>query len=397
MPKKKLLYVIAGGIALVVVIAAAGKMISSAKTAQEANAIPSIKETAVNVVIAKKSAVESSVSFNASLEASEEGLVSAKTPGKIIQIFFENGKSVSQGEVLAKLDETDIRNNIKTSQAQLNAAKSQLASSQVGLQKIQANLENTQRSYDRTKAMYEQQIVSKADLENAEVALKVALADIESAKAGIDAQKANLQTAETSLSILNDSLKNTSITAPISGVMSGKNIAIGQYINTGTVIGTVQNADPIYAVIDVAESDLSYVKKGAAASFQLSDGSETKYNGTVEIVGGAADPVSRRFQCKIKLDNPKGALKPGVFGRVRFAADGNKQVISLPVKALGESEGSYYVFLNENGTAKKQSVTVGKLFQDSVEITSGVEEGNSIVCTNVGTLQDGDAIRAVAE
>ena len=91
MPKKKLLYVIAGGIAMVVVIAAAGKMISSAKTAQEANAIPSIKETAVNVVIAKKSAVESSVSFNASLEASEEGLVSAKTPGKIIQIFLKTG------------------------------------------------------------------------------------------------------------------------------------------------------------------------------------------------------------------------------------------------------------------------------------------------------------------
>jgi RND family efflux transporter MFP subunit len=396
MPKKKLPYFIAGGIILVVVIAAAGKMISSAN-AQEANATPSIKETTVNVVIAKKSAVESNTSFSASLEASEEGMVSAKTPGKIVQVFFENGKSVSQGEVLAKLDETDIQNNIKTSQAQLNAAKSQLASSQVGLQKIQANLENTQRSYDRTKAMYDEQIISKADLENAELALKVALADMESAKAGIDAQKANLQTAETNLSILNDSLKNTSITAPIGGVMSGKNIAIGQYINTGTVIGTVQNATPIYAVIDVGESDLSYVKKGAAASFQLSGSDEAKYSGTVEIVGGTADPVSRRFECKVKLENPKGTLKPGVFGNIKVATNENKQVISLPVKSLGGNEGSYYVFLNENGSAKKQTVTVGNIFQDSVEITSGVEEGNSIVCTNVGTLQDGDAIQAKTE
>lgn len=376
---------------------------------------PSVLTTNTNKVTVKAikanvTPMVSDASFKASLEASEEGTISTKIGGRVAQVFFENGQSVSERQTLVRLDDTDIRNNIKVSEAQLAAAEAQLrsaestaSSAQIGLDKPQNNLETAQRNYDRTKALFEQGIVSKVEFERTESSLKLAQTDLQSAKASveasrlsIEAQRANIQTSQTNLNTLRESLQNTAITAPISGVIDGKNVTIGQYLNVGTVLGKVKNISPIYAVIEVKQSDLNYVKLGAKAKFKLSDKDSTEYDGVVKSIDGTADTASRLFKCRIQIDNKDGKLKPGVFGTAKIATGENKKAIMLPVKALGGSEGNYYVFINNNGVAKKQTITTGEISKDTVEIKSGVKTGDSVICTNVGTLQDGDAVK-VAE
>lgn len=370
-----------------------------------------MNKVTVKVIKANTDTVVSNASFKASLEASEEGTVSNKVGGKVVQVSFENGQTVSAGQTLAKLDDTDIGNNIKASEAQLAAAEAQLrsaessaSSAQIGLDKPQTNLETAQRNYDRTKALFEQGAVSKVEFETAESSLKLAQTDLESAKASaessrlaIETQRANIQTAQTNLNTLRESLQNTVITAPTTGVLDGKNVTVGQYINVGTVLGKVKNISPIYAVIEVKESDLSYAKLGAKAKFKLSDKDSEEYDGVVKNIDGAADPASRVFKCKIEIDNKDGKLKPGVFGNIKIATDENKKAITLPLKALGGSEGNYYIFINNNGVAKKQTITTGEISEDTVEIKSGVKDGDSVISTNVGTLQEGDAVKVVAE
>lgn len=369
-----------------------------------------VNKVTVKAIKANANTMVSNGSFKASLEASEEGTISTKVGGKVVQVSFENGQSVSAGQALAKLDDTDIRNNIKVSEAQLAAAEAQLrsaestaSSAQMGLDKPQTNLETAQRNYDRTKSLFEQGIVSKVEFERAESSLKLAQTDLQSAKASvessrlsIEAQRANIQTSQTNLNALRESLQNIVITAPISGVIDGKNVTIGQYLNVGTMLGKVKNISPIYAVIEVKESDLSYVKLGAKAKFKLSDKDSTEYDGVIKSIDGTADTASRMFKCRIQIENKHGKLKPGVFGGIKIATDENKIAIMLPVKALGGSEGNYYVFINNNGVAKKQTITTGEISKDTVEIKSGVKVGDSVICTNVGTLQDGDAVK-VAE
>jgi RND family efflux transporter, MFP subunit len=370
-----------------------------------------MNKVTVKAIKANTDTMLSNASFKASLEASEEGTVSNKVGGKVVQVSFENGQTISAGQTLAKLDDTDIRNSIKASEAQLAAAEAQLksaqstaSSAQIGLDKPQTNLETAQRNYDRTKALFEQGAVSKVEFENAESALKLAQTDLQSAKASaessrlsIETQRANIQTAQTNLNTLKESLQNTVITAPTSGVLDGKNVTVGQYINLGTVLGKVKNISPIYAVIEVKESDLSYVKSGAKAKFKLSDKDSTEYDGVVKSIDGAADATSRVFKCRIQIDNKDGKLKPGVFGNIKIATDENKKSITLPLKALAGSEGNYYVFINNNGVAKKQTITTGEISGDTVEIKSGVKDGDSVIGTNVGTIQDGDAVKVVAE
>ncbi|MDW8803027.1 efflux RND transporter periplasmic adaptor subunit [Clostridium sp. A1-XYC3] len=370
-----------------------------------------INKTSVKVVKASTDTMVNSTSFNASLEASEEGTISSKIGGKVIEVSFENGRTVSAGQALAKLDDTDIRNNIKSSEAQLTAAEAQLrsaessaSSSQIMIAKQQTNLETAQRNYYRTKALFDQGAVSKVEFEASESSLKLAQADLESAKASsqssslsTETQRANIQKSQTDLNTLRESLQNTTITAPTSGIISGKSITVGQYLSPGTVLGKVQNISFINAVIEVKESDLSYVKLGAMAKFKLSDKDSEEYDGVVKSIDGAADPISRVFKCRIQIDNKDGKLKPGVFGNIKIATDENKKAIMVPLKALAGSEGKYYVFVNNNGVAKKQNITVGEISEDTVEIKSGVQDGDSIIYTNVGTLQDGDAVKVAAE
>lgn len=408
--RKKLICIIIALAAVGTISVGIGTFSSKAKN-NSAISTANMNKAAVKVIKASTDTFADSAAFNASLEASEEGTISNKVGGKVTQVSFENGQSVSSGQALVKLDDTDIRNSIKSSeaqvaaaQAQLNSSESSANSSQIGINKQQTNLESAQRNYDRMKALYDQGAETKVDLENAETQLKNAQTDLQTARANAessglsaDAQRANIQKAQTDLNTQRESLQNTTITAPISGVVSGKNVTVGQYISPGTVIGKVENISSINAVIEVKDSDLSYVKLGAKAKFKLSSEDSKEYDGVIKSIDGAADPQSRIFKCKIQIDNKDGKLKPGVFGKIKIVKDENKKAITLPLKALGGSEGSYYVFINNNGVAKKQNIAVGEISEDTVEIKSGIKDGDNVICTNISTLQDGDAVKALAE
>ncbi len=405
--RKKVVYLVIAAVVIAGMVMGGKSILSGkAKNNSSVSAINMNKVT-VKVINANIGTVASSTSFKASLEASEEGTVSNKVGGKVIQVSFENGQTVSAGQTLAKLDDTDIGNSIKASEAQLAIAEAQLKSaestansSQIGIGKQQTNLETAQRNYDRTKVLYDQGAVSKVDFETAESSLKLAQTDLESTRASAESssvstetQRANIQKAQTDLNTLRESLQNTVITAPSSGVVDGKTITVGQYLNPGTALGKVKNISPIYAVIEVKDSDLSYVKSGAKAKFKLTDKDSTEYDGIVKSIDGAADPQSRVFKCKVQIDNKDGKLKPGVFGKIKIETNESQKAIALPLKALGGSEGNYYVFINKNGVAKKQTITTGEISGDTVEIKSGVKTGDNIISTNVNTLQDGDAVK----
>jgi RND family efflux transporter MFP subunit len=399
MPKKKLIILAT----IVVMLAGAGAMavqntgaFGATKKSTSASSA-GVSTVSIEVVTAKMTEFSPDISYSASLEASEEGIVSSKISGKVVQLYFQNGQKVTQGATLAKLDETDIRNNIKTCRAQLAATESQLNSIQASAQKAQIGLEAAQRNYNRAKTLYDQQVIAKSDYDNAESALKSAQVDVQTSVAGVAAQRAAVQAAQANLDTLNDNLKYTAVVAPISGVVDGKRVEIVQVVSAGMVLAKVERISPIYADIEASQADLGFIKPGAKAEFRLSGDGPTVYSGAVDNIAGTADPASRNFTCKIKLGNENGMLKPGIFGSVKMASGENQKAIMLPVKTLGGSAGEYYVFLNQKGVARKQTVTTGEILEDSVEIKSGVKNGDQVICSNVATLQDGDAIKVVSE
>lgn len=389
-------------IAIVVVagVGIMGKKLApgSGKTAQTlAPSVTSGNKVAVKTQKANETEVTANMSFKATLEASGEGIVSNKVGGKVVQVLIDDGKAVAKDDPLVMLDDSDIKNNIESSEAQLEASQAQLKSVGNQLDSAQMGLDNAQKSYDRTKALFDQGAVSKVELENAETALKTAKISVDSANLSIEAQKANIKTAQTNLETLQSSLNNTVVKAPISGITSDKSISVGQYVNVGTTLGKVENISPIIAVINVQQSDLNNIKVGQKAQFKLNEGDTDVYDGTVKSIDVSADPSSRVFKCKIQIDNEGQKLKPGIMGSIEIYSEDTRKAILLPLGALGGSQGKYYVFVNDKGVARKHTVTTGEVTKDSVEIKSGIQAGDEAITTNVSTLLDGDVVTVISK
>ena len=361
-----------------------------------------IAETAPNKVYVKATVAESVIeqaiiSYKASLKASEEGIVSGKVSGKVVQVMFENGQYVSQGDPLIKLDDQEIRNNIASSQAQLKASESQLVSSQTGLQKMQLTVESAVRTYDRTKELFDGGAISKVELETAETTLSNAEIDLETEKANIETAKANLTTAQIDLNNLTDSLANTTITAPITGILDEKSVSLGQYANMGVVLAIVKAISPIYAVIEVDQNDMSSLQVGQSAKVKVGSNVVKDYDGIIKSIEASADTTSRVFKCKVEVTNLDQVLKPGIYAKVDIVSDQTSEVIAVTTDALSGNPGNYIVFVIDQGVARKRIVSIGQISKGLVEIKDGVKNGDSVIITNVNTLQDGDAVSVVKE
>jgi len=323
------------------------------------------------------------IEFKASLEASEEGIVSSKVGGKVVQILFEEGEYMHQGEPLVKLDDKEARNNLRAAESQLSAAQASLTSAEV-------NLDLEQGNFERLKVLFDHNGIAKVELVKAETALKVA-------KANLEAQKANVLTAQVNVESLTDSLAYTTINAPISGMMDEKSVSLGQNVDSGTILGKVKNISPINAVIEVKQTNLEDIKVGQKAKVTIGESNPKAHDGTLKSINVSADPSSRVFKGKIQLDNPDQTLKPGSFAKAELFNGQIVEVATVPIAALAGNEGSSYVYVNDQGIARKRSVTIGETDENVVVIKSGVQKGESVICTNVNTLQDGDTIAVVAE
>ena len=375
---------------------------------KEATTAVAASKTTVEVQIAKAQEKSLGDSYKATLEAYQQGIVTSKIAAKVVAVSVENGQYVNAGDTIATLDDQDIQNNIKTAQAQVevseqqvNSTQQQLNSSQVTLQKLQILMDDAQRNYDRQKTLFDGGAISKTDLESAEKALNTSKADyssglasIESAKATIESSKASLEAQKVNLQKAQNDLANTVIKAPISGVISDKTLNVGQMASQGAALAKVNDISSVYATIQVPQEKITGVKIGQAATITV-DGNDKTYDGTIEAMDSAADATTRVFNCKVKIDNGNKSLLPGIFGKVQLISEEKAQVITVPISALAGNEGDYSVFLNDNGTAKKQKITIGETNENNVEVTDGIKEGDQVICTNISTLQEGSEVDAI--
>ncbi|EHI98607.1 efflux transporter, RND family, MFP subunit [Clostridium sp. DL-VIII] len=369
-----------------------------------------VSKTSVEVQTAKTTEKNAGDTYKATLEAYQQGTVTSKLSAKIVSVSVDNGQYVNAGDTIATLDDQDIQNNIKTAQASIavyekqeQASEQSLNSAQVALEKLKINVDDAQRNYDRQKTLFDNKAISQTDLETAEKTLNSYKADydsgnasIQTAQANIETAKANIQAQQVTLEKYQSDLANTAIKAPISGVISGKNMNVGQMAATGTALATVNDISSVYATIQVPQEKISSVKIGQEATVTV-DGSDQTYNGTIQTMDGAADATSRVFNVKVKIDNSDKSLLPGIYGKVTLVSEQTTDVITIPVNALVGNEGDYSIFINDNGIAKKTKVTIGETDDNSVEITSGINDGDQIITSNTSTLQDGNEVDAVVK
>lgn len=374
------------------------------------NVMASENKLSVEVYKAELKDRMSGDTYKSTLEAYEQGIISSKISAKVTKVVVENGQYVNEGDTIAVLDDQDIQNSIKTATAQLevnekqvNSAEQQLNSTQTSLEKLKINVDDAQRNYDREKALFDAGAVSQSELDASEKALNASKADYNSGQANIEISKASIESAKASVEAqkvniekLQNDLNNVVIKAPISGVISEKNVNVGQIINQGAVLAKINDISYVFATIQVPQEKINDIEVGKPAEVTLED-NNTVHNGTLDSIDLSGDSTLRVFNCKIKMENSKKELLPGEYAKVNFSnTENNNKVITIPVSSLAGSEGDYYVFINDNGVASKVAVDIGDADENNVEITSGVKEGDEIICTNMSSLKDSCKIDVIS-
>lgn len=365
------------------------------------------KSVAVMIEQASLQDLTSIVSASGEVKPKKNINISANVPGRIIKIDVVEGQMVKAGDFLLKLDSAQFEANAERDRALIQAYRSQLI-------QAEARMKREMNNYDRQKKLFESQLISQEQVETAKVDYDISRAEVQSIRHQI-------RQAEASLKSSLDSLDKTTYNSPIDGIITslrveeGEVAIIGTMNNPGTVLMTIADLSEMEVEVEVDETDVVGVKLGQKAKIRVDALPNQELNGTVTEIGSSAiarlttsQEESRDFLVTITLMDPPASLKPGLSASADIITAEKKAVLAVPISALvlrektngtpskkeAEEEGVYAV---AEGRAKFIPVAKGIMGGLSIEITSGLKEGQELIVgpySSLRELKDGVLIKA---
>ena len=388
------------------------------------------ESTAVEVMEATTGTIQNEYTYSGSVRPVEEVNVVGMVAGLVESVNVSVGDQVEEDQVLCQLDTEDIENNLNLLNAQLEVAKAgvrsaqtgvelvdgasmqvQLVSAKAGMDQAKLSYDNLKTTYENTLQLYEAGVVSKNDLDQAELGLKNAEIAYEQAKQsyelmsnqmisenlrqaqdGLATAQANQKSVEAQIASAEKSLDDATIKSPISGTVTSCTVTEGGlYSQSAGPAFVISDTSKVDILVGVTEEIINEIQVGDTATVKVAAVSDENFEATVEEVSPAAGQTGT-YQVKLVLENSDGKLKSGMFGEVKFISQRSEGAIVLPRDAVLSADGEYYVFVEENGKAKKITVTLGIDSGEQVEIVEGLSEGSRVIIKGQSFLNDGDLV-----
>lgn len=250
------------------------------------------------------------------------------------------------------------------------------------MDQTETGLKNAEIAYNQAKESYDL-IANQMPAEN-----------LRKAQDGLAAAQANEKAVRAQMASAEKTLRDATVKSPISGVVTACNVTAGtMYSSAAGAAFTVSDTSRVYIDVNVSEELINRIAVGQSVDVKVSAVSDTPFTGKIDRINPAAGQTGT-YNVKIVLDNADGQLKSGMFGEVHFVNERHENVIVLPRDAVLTSDDQSYVFVNEEGVARKVEVTTGIDTGEQVEVTTGLAENSSVVIKGQSFLTDGDVIEA---
>jgi RND family efflux transporter MFP subunit len=326
--------------------------------------------------------------------ARRQATVSAKITGKVTEVRIEEGMRVREGEILARLDDTEAKAQLSLARAQLSVATSQEG-------EIRALLQQAESDYARAQELWERQLVSAQ-------AIDAARAQRDMLRARLIANTEQVRAARESVAVAEVQLDNTVIRAPFSGVVVTKSAQPGEMISpisagggfTRTGIGTIVDMDSLEIQVDVNESFINRVAPEQIVEATLNAYPDWKIPGSVIAIIPTADRSKATVKVRVAIKSKDPRIVPDMGVRVGFLDPGAaapraaaSPLVLVPADAV-RADGAVFVVLD--GKAVRRPVTLGKTVGADREVLTGLRAGERVVLAPPAALSDGAAVR-VAE
>ena len=291
-----------------------------------------------------------------SLSAVQGVTVAPEIAGTVSEIDFESGAVVAKGDLLARFDTS-------TEEAQLKAANAQLEWARV--------------SVERTRKLRTDNTVSASDLDQAEATWKQDKANADAITAAIE--------------------KKT-IRAPFAGKLGIRQINLGEYVDAGKPIVSLQSLTPIYADFSLPQQDLAQLKTSMTVRVSTDTYTNKQFEGSLTAINPDLDQATRSVRLQATLDNPDQLMRPGMFARVEVLLPSEKHVLVIPATAVLSApygDSVYVVEKATNGpglTVRQQFVRTGRTRGDFIAVETGLKPGEKVVSAGLFKLRNGAAV-----
>ncbi|ERS83103.1 MULTISPECIES: efflux RND transporter periplasmic adaptor subunit [Marinobacter] len=303
--------------------------------------------------------------------------VRARISGILEQRLYEEGQMVREGDALFRIDR-------KPAAAALQRARAQR-------QVAEADVQQAEREWNRISSLFERNAVSERDRDSAQSALELARANLAVANAGV---------AQAELD-----LGYTDVTAPISGVTSLEDFPEGSLIDTGTLLTTIVQLDPVHVRFALPENDANIRRaaregmvrtdqeQNVSARLVLADGSEYDLDGRIDFTASTLDPRTGTVSARAVFPNPEQVIVPGQFVRVRVELQSFDDVITVPERAVTQGQNGPVVYVvDDDSKARVREVELGPVSDGRQILLSGLDEGDRYIVSGLVNLRDGAAV-----
>jgi len=295
-----------------------------------------------------------------SITAVQGVTITPELAGTVREINFESGAVVAKGDLLVKLDTSSEEAQLRSLEAQVQWAKVSL---------------------DRQTSLRTNQLVSQSDYDAADAAWKQAVANADAVRAVID--------------------KKT-LRAPFAGQLGIRQINLGQYLDAGKPIVSLQSLTPVYADFSLPQQELGQLKTGMRVRVTMDTYPDRKFDGTLLAINPDLDSTTRSVGLRATFENPDQALRPGMFAKVEVLLPTEKPVLVIPATSVLSAPYGDSVYVIEptpeipgkkGGLAvRQQFIRTGEARGDLITVESGLKPGERVVSAGVFKLRNGMAV-----
>jgi len=324
-------------------------------------------------------------SFTGTLYPKSQFNIAPKIQGRIERLMVDISDKVSNGQLIAILDEDEYLQQVDQARAKMEVANAKLEESR-------SNLNTTKREFDRVKALREKGIASESDLDSATAKFEAGNSMLKVALAQVALEEATLKVAQVRLSY-------TQIHALWEGGSDTPRVVGERFVDEGAMVSSrdpivsIIDIDTLIAVIHVIERDYSKIERGQEVEIINDAYPDRSFTGKVVRIAPILVESSRQARIEIEIPNPKAILKPGMFveANIEFARKDNAVVV--PLKALTKSNDQPGIFLVDESEQKARfvSITTGIINEHWVEILNPALSGK-VVTLGMDKLEDGSDI-----
>lgn len=322
--------------------------------------------------------------------ARRQATVSSKVTGKVDEVLVEEGMKVEEGQVLARLDPTNVRSSLELAQAQAAAAKAALAETRVRLQEAEQELR-------RQNELRQGKVAAQADLDHAQAAASAL-------RARLEQQEAEVAVADRTIGIWQQQLDDTVIRAPFAGTVTSKNAQPGEMISpmstggfTRTGICTIVDMKSLEIEIDVNESYIDRVHPNQSVEAMLDAYPDWKIPCHVVAIIPTADRNKSTVRVRVGFDRLDPRILPEMSTKVAFqaAADGSgattpaHPTTQIPKSAILTEGEQSIVYVVRAGRAERRAIAVERIDGGTAEVRSGISPGERVVLAPSAAVHDG--------